>query len=233
MNEQEQAESAQTVRITSVEQIRREKYRYNLFVDGGQEEPFISVHEDIMIKFRLFKGREIHPDELKEIAEEDTKHRAYALGIQYLGHRPRTHKEMAQYLARKGIDEQAAEQAIVRLTQERLVDDADYATRFAASRLRGQAKGRLLLRQELRMRGIAKETAREATDELDAEEETAVAVRAAIKKWPYIKGEPRERRHKLMNYLLRRGFPGSAVKEAVRQAIQQAEYEDEADMLDN
>lgn len=193
----------------------------------------MSVHEDIMIKYRLLKGREIHPEELKEIVEENTKHKAYTLGIAYIGIKPRTHKELSQYLTRKGIDEQSIEQAIARLSRERLIDDTDYANRFAAERLRNQLKGRRLLQQELRMRGIEKDTARNAIDRLDDDEELAMAIRAGGKKWPYLKGEPRERKHKLMTFLLRRGFPGHVVKAAVTQVISQPEDDDEWQMLDN
>ncbi|MCQ6557843.1 regulatory protein RecX [Paenibacillus mendelii] len=219
--------------ITAVEQDRKERYRYQLFVNNGQEEPFLSVHEDIMIRFRLLKGREIHVDELKQITEEDTQHRAYALGLIYLGARQRTHKEIARYLARKGIDEMSAEQAIQRLIREGFVDDAAFAKQFASGRLRSQMKGRRLLQQELRQRGIAKETVNEAIDRIDTSEEAEVAIRAACKKWPYLKGEPTDRKRKLATFLLRRGFPGSIVKQAIQAAIAQEELDEEGHMLDN
>jgi len=219
--------------ITKVEQDRSERHRYLIYVNNDQAEPMMSIHEDLMIKFRLWKGREIHADELRQIAEEDTQHRAYALALTYLGAKPRTNYEIARYLARKGIEEQAAEHAIKRLEAERYVDDASYASRFTKERLRYQMKGRMLLQQELRMRGIAKETAREAIDQLDAEEETAVAIRAACKKWPYIKGEQIDRKRKLAAFLLRRGFPNGAVKTAIQAAIEQEELEEDWETLDN
>ncbi|UVI32570.1 regulatory protein RecX [Paenibacillus spongiae] len=219
--------------ITAVEQDRKERYRYQLFVNNGQEEPYLTVHEDIMIRFRLLKGREIHTDELKQIIEEDTQHRAYALGLVYLGARQRTHKEIARYLSRKGIDEESSEKAIQRLIQEGFVNDAAFAKQFASERVRNHMKGRLLLQQELRQRGIPKETVQEALKRIDKTEEAEAAIRAACKKWPYIKGEPIDRKRKLATFLLRRGFPGSIVKEAIQAAITQEELAEEWHMLDN
>ncbi|BBH20797.1 regulatory protein RecX [Paenibacillus baekrokdamisoli] len=220
------------IRITAIKQDRKEKNRYHIYA-SDQEEPFTSVHEDLLIKYRLLKGREIHPEELKQLAEEDSRHRAYVMGLSYLGARPRTHKEISRYLARKGIDEEASEKAIERLKQERLVDDTSYANRFATERMSNQLKGRRLLRQELEQRGIDRSTAKEASDQLDEESEAEVAIRAASKKWPYIKGEPHERRHKLAGFLLRRGFPSEIVKRAINAVSQGMEDDEEGHMLDN
>ncbi|WP_258881311.1 RecX family transcriptional regulator [Paenibacillus sp. sptzw28] len=231
MTDQERAGEGMLL-ITAVRQDRKERQRYQLYVDE-LEEPFISVHEDLLIKFRLMKGRQIYPEELRQIGEEDSNHRAYVMSLAYLGARPRTQKEISRYLSRKGMDERAAEKAIERLMQEHLVDDVSYANRFAAERMRSQLKGRRLLRQELEQRGIAKTTAKEASEQLDSESEAEAAIRAANKKWPYLKGEHRDRKRKLAVFLLRRGFPDSIVKRAVNEAGQEADDDEEWDMLDN
>ncbi|MBW7473223.1 RecX family transcriptional regulator [Paenibacillus oenotherae] len=218
--------------ITAVEGHPKEKQRYLLYVNGSRE-PLTSVHEDLLIRYRLLKGREILIDELRQITEEDSDHRVYVLALSYLGARPRTSKEIIRYLARKGIEEAACEKALERLQQERLVDDDSYANRFASQRMRTQLKGRRLLRQELEQRGIAKTTAKEAADNLDREAEREAATRAAIKKWPHVKGESRDRKRKLMAFLLRRGFPSDVVKQALGAAIEAERLDEEGPALDN
>ncbi|GGD67723.1 RecX family transcriptional regulator [Paenibacillus nasutitermitis] len=203
--------------ITGIEQDKKEKRRYHLYMNGS-DEPLTSVHEDLVISYRLLKGRQIDPGELKQIADKDNDHRAYILGLTYLGARPRTEKEISRYLIRKGMEESAIAKALERLQGERLVDDVSYANQFAAQRMRSQLKGRRLLQQELEHRGISRETAKEASAGLDLDMETETAIRAAKKKWPYIKGEVRDRKRKLMAFLLRRGFPGTVVKQAVKEA---------------
>lgn len=218
--------------ITGVEQDAKKKQRYDLYVNGANE-PFTSVHEDVLIKFRLLKGREIEAEELKQIIQEDSHHRAYLHGLSYLGARQRTEKEIVRYLARKELDEQSVRQAIERLRKEGLVNDPVYAEMYAAQRMRTQLKGRRLLQQELLQRGIKKDTAKAAAELLNVESETEVAIRAAIKKWPYIKGEDRERKQKLAAFLLRRGFPGSVVREAVKTAVLGDLDDEDGHMLDN
>ncbi|WP_165822495.1 RecX family transcriptional regulator [Paenibacillus montanisoli] len=218
--------------ITGVEQDRKAKQRYQLFVNDSPE-PYTNVHEDLLIKFRLLKGREIHPDELKQIVEEDSRHRAYILALSYLGVRQRTEKEILRYLARKEIDAESAAKAIERLSQEGLVNDKLYAAMYASERMRTQLKGRRLLQQELLQRGIAKDTAKLASQKLNEQSETETAIRAAEKKWPFIKGEPRERKQKLAVFLLRRGFPMNTVKDAVKAVVRAAEDGEDGHMLDN
>ncbi|QHW34905.1 RecX family transcriptional regulator [Paenibacillus rhizovicinus] len=218
--------------ITSVEQDPKKKQRYYIYVNDAQD-PFTSVHEDLLIKFRLLKGREIDGEELKQIVLEDSHHRAYILALAHLGARQRTEKEIMRYLARKELDEHSTQKAIERLRQEGLVNDSIYAEQYAAQRMRSQLKGRRLLQQELQQRGIKKDTAKEAASKLNEESETEIAIRAAMKKWPYIKGEIRERKQKLAVFLLRRGFPSSTVREAVKAASDGVLEDEDGLMLDN
>ncbi|MBM7564687.1 RecX family transcriptional regulator [Paenibacillus sacheonensis] len=218
--------------ITGVEQVPKKKQRYYLYVNDAKE-PFTDVHEDLLIKFRLLKGREIDAEELKQIVLEDSHHRAYILALAYLGARQRTEKEITRYLSKKELDEQSAQKAIERLRKEGLVNDPQYAELYAAQRMRTQLKGRRLLQQELLQRGIKRDTAKEAAAKLSPESETEMAVRAALKKWPSIKGEERERKQKLAVFLLRRGFPSSIVREAVKAASEGELDDEDGQMLDN
>ena len=65
----------------------------------------MSVHEDILIKYRLLKGSSITREKLGEIQSEGGRYRAYASGLYYAGFKMRTAKEMADYLKRKEFQE--------------------------------------------------------------------------------------------------------------------------------
>lgn len=221
--------------ILSVRQDKKERKLYHLFADS--EEPLLSVHEDILIRFRLMKGQLLTADQKEEIQTEDEQYRAYVLAIAYLGAKPRTRKQIEQYLMRKLFEETNIQYALDRLEREHIVDDEEYARQFAAGRLRNSLKGRLWIKQELQQRGVSKETASEATNALDRETELIAANSAAAKKWRSLKGETFERKRKLMGYLLRRGFPGDIVKEAIKSIDTNEEVdafeEDDGLLLDN
>ncbi|WP_127531704.1 RecX family transcriptional regulator [Paenibacillus kobensis] len=221
--------------ITSVESDSKNRRRYHIYVNGGVE-PALSVHEDLLIRYRLFKGVELSPEALAEIIRDDNRYRAYALAVYYLGLSPRTGKEIQRYLSRKELEEESIAYAVDRLKQERLIDDADYAERFAKSRLRAGGKGRLLIKQELKQRGVDRGTADAAAADLDQETEQAAADRIAEKRWRSMSGESFDKYRKIAQFLLRRGFPGEVAKRAVKRAMTEAsaELDDEQSVwLDN
>lgn len=222
--------------IDAVRRDKKEKRTY-LITEQGSDSPLLSVHEDLLIRFRLMKGQFITALQADEIRRENECYRAYAQAVAYLGVKPRTTKEISQYLTRKIFDETSIAYAVERLESEQLVDDEQYARQFASSRLRSGMKGRLMIRQELQQRGVPKEIASEALSELDRESEVNAAKALVEKKGRALKGDIKQRRVKLMTFLLRRGFPGDVVREALREADWEAstDYDEEDDgvLLDN
>ena len=200
--------------IESVHRDKKVKRRYLIYTNA--EEPVLSVHEDIMIRFRLMKGGTITAKEIAHIRNEDERYQAYVRAIAYLGAKPRTRKAIGQYLTRKEFLQENIEYALNRLESEQLVDDEQYARQFAANRLRSGLKGRLMIKQELQQRGVSKQAAAEAVSELDTDSELAAARTLAEKKLRRVKGDRNEKKVKLTAFLMRRGFPGPVVREALR-----------------
>lgn len=221
--------------IKKVTRNAKEKRRYWIF--GDAEEALLSVHEDIMIRFRLMKGQYVTESQMAEIMNEDERYKAYALAIAYLGAKPRTRKGIAQYLARKELQEDNIEYALNRLESEQLVDDEHYARQFAKSRLQNGLKGRLMIKQELQQRGIPQKTAAEALAGLDRDSELIAARALAAKKSSSMKGDLKQRKTKLTAFLMRRGFPGDIVREAIREVDwdtdEIGDTEDNGVLLDN
>lgn len=205
-----------TLTIISVKQDKKFRRMYHIYTEAEAEQPLLSVHEDILVRYRLMKDRMLDKSEIDKIRKEDERYRAYALAIQYLGAKPRTRKQIQQYLQRKEFEDENIQYALDRLEKEHIVDDEEYARQFASGRLRNSLKGRRWIKQELQQRGVSKEAAAEATDALDREVELIAAKKAAEKKARSLKGELRDRKRKLMGYLMRRGFPTDIVMEAIK-----------------
>ncbi|MBD2845213.1 RecX family transcriptional regulator [Paenibacillus sp. IB182496] len=219
------------IRIGKVERDRKRRDRYHVYDECDGDKPLLNVHENILIRYNLFKGELLTLEAIQDIREAEDGQHAYSLALTYLTAKPRTRAELTSYLLRKDISTEKAEQVCERLEQERAIDDADYARRFAEQRLRLRAKGRLAIREELRRRGIDREQTADALSELDPEQELEAAVRAGGKKWLHLKGERLERRRKLMMFLARRGFPGDIVRSAsARIEDEQAGSGDEEEM---
>lgn len=234
MDDQKPASGSELM-ITSVQQDRSERRRYRVYAGG--EEPVLFVHEDILIRYRLLKGQPLDPSLLDVIQEEEDRHRAYSLACVYLGAKPRTSKQVEQYLRRKEMDERHIAYAIERLENEQYVDDDEYAKQFARQRVRTARKGSLLIKQELQQRGISRQSAEEALQAVGSTAELDAAKAAAVKRWRGLKGELPDKKRKLSAFLMRRGFAGDIVKEAVRVALESERDLDDSDdeglMLDN
>ena len=129
------------ITVSAVERDAKRRGFYLIYGDA-EEAPVLSVHEDILIRHKLFKGVELDDETLNRIRQEDGRQRAYAAGLAYLGMRPRTRKELERYLARKAFAEADVRAAIERLERERYVDDGEYARAFARQRADAHYKGR-------------------------------------------------------------------------------------------
>lgn len=235
MHANENSNNDEQWEIVSVKVDKDNKNRYLLY--GYGDRLLMSVHEDLMVSYRLMKGSILPPELVDEVGNKDKQHQAYLLALRYLGIKPRTRNQLRQYLLRKELEEAYIEPALDRLENEKLVDDEEYARRFAASRMNSGLKGRLMIRQELQQRGVPKGIAADALAHMDSESELEAAVKLAHKKSRSLKGELYQRKQKLMAVLLRRGFPGRIAKEALKSVAWEAghspEEGEDGHMLDN
>ncbi|WP_310829046.1 regulatory protein RecX [Paenibacillus pedocola] len=197
--------------ITKVERQKKSDHRY--IIHFGEYN--MTVHEDVMIKYRMISGSSFMKDDLEEIVVADERQRAYVEGLRYLERKPRTAQEMARRLREKEIGETIIAEVLQRLQQERLIDDPLYAKQWAEQRIMNQRKGKLWIRQELREKGIDKLLISEALENISPEEELESALQTGRKKWNMIRGDVNDKRRKTGAFLMRRGFSGDLVRQVM------------------
>ncbi|WP_151735059.1 regulatory protein RecX [Paenibacillus tengchongensis] len=207
--------------ITRVERQKKADHRY--IIHFGQYN--MTVHEDVMIKYRMITGSSFMKEELQEVIVADERQRAYVEALRYLGLKPRTAEEIARRLRQKEIGETIIAEVLQRLEQERLVDDSLYARQWAEQRLMNQKKGKLWIRQELRDKGVDKSLISEALENITPEQELESALQTGRKKWNALRGEAREKYNKTGAFLMRRGYPGELVRRVLNQLIQEENAE--------
>ncbi|MBM7572462.1 recombination regulator RecX [Aquibacillus albus] len=144
---------AKIVRITTQ---KRNKSRYNVFVDDGKGERYaFSVAEDILVEHQLRKGLELNQATLDLLVEKDSIHRIYTQAIHFLSYRMRSQKELREYLLKKEMDEEDINQIIDRLVKEGLLNDKEFAFAFVRTRINTTSKGPLLIKKELFEKGVS------------------------------------------------------------------------------
>ncbi|MDN4594411.1 regulatory protein RecX [Polycladomyces subterraneus] len=182
--------------------------RYRVIIEGCEP---VSVHEDVLVKMRLTKGRRVDPVEIDAVLEEEERNKVWQAALKYLQYKPRTALEVERYLIGKGFAAPHVRAAMDKLNRYGYIDDRRFAAAWVEQR-RGNGRGRLLLRKELEQKGIAADIIDEVLAEVPEEADQELARSLAEKRYERLRRYPWptvERR--LGHYLLRRGFPQSLV----------------------
>ena len=196
----------------------RDKERVNVAVDGAHA---FSLALEVAEREGVAPGLVLDRDRIDALLAVDSAARATAAALAFLGYRPRTEREVRDRLRERGHAPAAVEATIARLRGWRYLDDAGFARAWVEGRVEHQPRGRRLLEQELRQKGVDRETAREAVADADYDE-VAAAVALARKRWPaYAADDPASARRRLGAYLQRRGFGWDAVRAALRDVLRE------------
>ncbi len=147
--------------------------------------------------------------------EGKPEHRLRLAAMNALARREHSRAELREKLVRKHPDLDALCAPVLdRLEREGLLSDRRFAEAFARSRVR-RGQGPLRILAELRRRGVADDDAEDALAEAGVDW-TSLAFDELLKRF----GEhpPQEARDKSrrMRFLQQRGFPGEAIREALR-----------------
>ncbi len=165
--------------ITKITRQRQNQKRYNIFLNDHYA---FSVHEDILISRRLLKGKEIEEDEMVSILKEDEQTKIWQRAIKYLSFRPRTKKEVQDHLLRLGYEPELIHKVIDKLQIEKWLDDQRYAEEFTAQRINLKPRGKRLIAQEMKQRGISAKDIEKSLEMIDNESEYQMAYKLASKK---------------------------------------------------
>ncbi|MEU7884770.1 recombination regulator RecX [Microbispora bryophytorum] len=146
---------------------------------------------------------------------------ARAICLRLLTMAPKTRAQLAEALRKRDVPEEAANAVLERFSEVGLIDDEAFAAAWVSSRHTGRGLARRALAQELRQRGVAEETVKDAVGRLDPDEEAETARRLVDRKLAATRGvEPRARMRRLAGMLARKGYsPGLAFR-VVREAIE-------------
>jgi regulatory protein len=190
--------------ITTLEK-QKNKRRYNVFIN---DEFAFSVHEDILIKYRLARGKVIDPTEWEEILKAEEKNRIHQYAISYLGLRARTSEELLDYLVGKGFTKDDCLEEVESCKRHGYVNDEAYAGAWIESRKRSRPRGKHLLRLELLNKGIESSTVEAKLLEVLSPNDEEDMIKSLIeKKLRNTSFETSfELKKKLVPYLQRKGF---------------------------
>lgn len=142
--------------------------------------------------------------------------RAYVAGLRLLARRELTAAQLRERLLRRDYSPEDVDAAVDRLRETGALDDARAARAYASTAARVKGRGRLRVRRELEAAGVDDEAARAALDAAYAEVDEAALIERAIDR--RLRGPLHDDAHlaRLLQYLVRLGFPSSAALGALK-----------------
>ena len=159
----------------------------------------------------------------RERTEEPVEPSALAreICLRQLSHGPRTAAQLAAAMARKGIEEDVANEVLERFTDVGLIDDVAFAEAWVESRHTGRGLARRALAHELRTRGVDTAVIAVAVAELDPERELETARALAVKRLASTRGlETPARFRRVASVLARKGYSEAVAYRVIREALE-------------
>lgn len=206
-------------KITKITTQKRNKNRYNVFLDKGEGETYgFSVEEDVLIEHQLKKGMELDEPTIESLIRKDTIHKSYTLSLNFLSFRMRSVKEMKDYLVKKEVDTEHITVVIERLLEEGLLNDKDFAEAMVRTRINTSSKGPLLVKKELIEKGVDVVVADESIQQYTYEEQYEKAMKWVNKK---LKNDGRksfrQQVQQVQQTLMQKGFSQEVVKDVMKE----------------
>lgn len=207
------------MKIVSIDKVPRSRQRLVIHFDVGEA---LELSAEIVTAAGLAIGTVVDAEERSALQQRDQAWSARETALRMLEYRPRTETELRRRLRRDGIPAEIIDECVARLREQRLIDDGTFAEIFTRDRVRLKPRGRRMLIQELRGRGVEEHTAAAAIDAVLAEEEVdeLELAREATRRWrPRPGEEPLRARRRLAGFLARRGFGGEVTQQIIEEVL--------------
>jgi len=219
--------------ISKITTQQKNKDRFNIYLDDGNGEKYaFSVDSDVLIKFQLKKGLEIDDFSLLEIQYQDDIRKAYNLAVHYLSLRMRSRREISDYLTKKETEEPVINEVIHKLTEQKYIDDLEFAFAYVRTQKNTTDKGPQLISRELKEKGIEQTFLAQALEEYPLEQQIEKA--AALSKKFFSKAAKvslKSQKQKLEQMLVRKGYSFEVISIAIADSIDLKEEEDELEAI--
>ena len=193
------------MRVTAIKAQIKNTERVSIHVDGSYA---FSLTQSQLLELKLFTGKELTEAELEELKAASDYGKLLERVMNYVMIRPRSVREVRDYLWRKKADPTIAQDLIDKLLARGYLNDASFAGSWVRARQLTKPVSKRRLTAELQQKGVKSDLIEQAiaTDEYDE----AHALREIITKKRKIVRYQDEQ--KLMQYLARQGFGYDLIK---------------------
>lgn len=211
------------MKITGISVQARDGNRVNISVDGRYR---LSLDVFQVGELGLKVGSEYSEQELAELEEESQFGKLYARALEYSLTRPRSVKEMRDYLWKKthstryksrsgeikeraGVSQAVADRVLKRLIEKGYIDDEKFARFWVENRHARKGASLRRLKLELSQKGIDRSVIEMVFSDSSRSDQSELAKIITKKRTRYTDQQ------KFMQYLVRQGFSYDDIKQAL------------------
>ena len=198
--------------------------RINIFIDGSYR---FSLTVPQVVDLNLKVGQELDENTLKELEVESTYGKLYQRALEYCLVRPRSQRELGDYLYKKtisrpvknrtsgqvsmreGVSRSVADRVASDLKDKDYVNDRSFAEYWVRNRSLRKGASSRKLRSELLGKGVSQAVIEEVMSESDRNDDEEIIKMIEKKRSRYSDDT------KLMQYLARQGFSYDDIKSAL------------------
>jgi regulatory protein len=201
------------MKITAIKAQIKNVERVSIYIDGKYS---FSLTQSQLLDLKLFNGKEVGEQELEELKQASDYGKLLERTMNYVMIRPRSIREVRDYLWRKKADPEMSQRIIDRLESRKYLNDESFAQSWVRARQLTKPVSKRRLTAELIQKGVASDIIERAVSGGDYNETDALHEIIAKKR----KQSRYQDEQKLMQYLARQGFTYDAIKSALNEATE-------------
>lgn len=197
--------------ITSVKQQKNKK-RVNIFLD---EKFAFGIDLENFLKSKLKVGMELEDEQIEKIVNKAEFAKVYDKILRFASLRPRSKREFERWFFKHKVHKSLHARLFNKLKRLEFLDDEKFATWWVEQRLQFKSKSKRELIQELRLKGITKDTMDDVFSKLEVDEEAQAKKLFEKNKYKWERLTGFEKRKKVSAYFARRGFSWDVIRKVI------------------
>lgn len=202
--------------ITSIKPQKNKK-RVNIYLD---DKFGFGIDLDNFVLLHLKVNQELSQQEVEEIVKKAEFQKNLDKLLMFATLRPRSEKEVKDYLKRKKIHESLHKELFEKLIQFKLVNDEEFTRWWVEQRQTFSPKSLRVLKQELRIKGISKEIVENTLSNILVDEEKIARGLIDKKMYKWKNLDEKTKKIKMSQYLSGKGFGWNVIAKIGKDVIE-------------
>jgi len=170
------------------------------------------------IKDEVAETYESSKEEVEKLKKQDQQGKLYNQVLRFLSYRPRSEKEIRDYLKKKKGRLKIADKIISKLKKQNLIDDQSFVDWWINQRNTFRPRSKFVLMMELRQKGIEEQLIKDNLEKVDDFVLAKKSIQRKVSHYSHL--SPSEFHQKAAAFLSRRGFNWELVKKVLEELME-------------